>query len=309
MWIKKGVLFEVKNYINNDIKSHAAIPFALHLDGDFFRIYFSSRNNAGKSLPYYIDCTVDNGKIELTGDVVGPIMQLGKLGTFDDCGIMPSSLIRIENEIYMYYIGWNPQVSVSYRLSIGLAVSIDNGETFSRYSEGPICDRNIIEPYFNTAPYVIKENDMWKMWYISCTGWEIIDNYPEPSYHIKYAESTDGILWERLGQVCLDYDDIAKALGRPCVYKSQDKYEMYFSYRKTNHYRQNKEDGYKIGFAKSENGISWVKLYDEVGISLSEDEWDSQMMEYCHVFEHKGIQYMIYNGNGFGKEGFGYATK
>lgn len=210
----------------------------------------------------------------------------------------------------MYYIGWNPQVTVSYRLSIGLAVSEDNGKTFSRYCEGPICDRSIDEPYFNTAPYIVVDNEKWKMWYISCTGWQIINNYPEPSYHIKYAESDDGIHWERNGVICLDYDDKAKALGRPCVVKAgEGKYEMFFSYRNINKYRDFKHDGYKIGYAKSTDGISWEKLYNEVGIALSIDDWDDKMMEYCHVFRHKEIEYMLYNGNDFGKEGFGYAIK
>ncbi|GAA5093212.1 hypothetical protein GCM10023210_23300 [Chryseobacterium ginsengisoli] len=309
MWKKKGLLFEVENHINDSIKSHASIPFALHMSDDLFRIYFSSRNEQGKSLPYYIDCKIDNGIIDLVGEAVGPILQLGKLGSFDDSGIMPSSLIKTDNKIFMYYIGWNPQVTVSYRLSIGLAVSHDNGVTFSRYSEGPICDRSMEEPYFNTAPYVIQDNNLWKMWYISCTEWKIINDYPEPAYHIKYAESQDGITWKREGIICLDYDDVAKALGRPCVYKRNNKFEMFFSYRNTDEYRTSKNAGYKIGYAESEDGKSWNKLYEETGISLSEEGWDSNMMEYCHVFEHKGFEYMIYNGNGFGKDGFGYAVR
>ena len=309
MWIKKGLLFEVKKHTNNQIKSHGAIPFALHLEENLFRIYFSSRNEYGKSLPYYIDCSVKDGIIELLGETIGPVLELGNLGTFDDSGIMPSSLIRKDDKIFMYYIGWNPQVTVSYRLSIGLAVSNDNGETFQRISQGPICDRSKEEPYFNTAPYVIIDNNIWKMYYISCTGWEIINDYPEPSYHVKYAESKDGINWDRKGIICLDYDDIAKAIGRPCVYKVNDKFEMYFSYRDTNDYRHTKNKGYQIGFASSDEGVIWTKHYDQTGINLSDDGWDSKMMEYCHVFEHKGVQYMIYNGNDFGKDGFGYAVK
>lgn len=309
MWEKKGLLFEVKDYISQTIKSHASIPFALHLNDDFFRIYFSSRNIKGQSLPYYIDCKISDGNIELMGEVVGPILSLGNLGSFDDSGVMPSCLVKLDDKIFMYYIGWNPQVTVSYRLSIGLAVSLDNGTTFNRYSEGPICDRSMEEPYFNTAPYILQYGNTWKMWYISCTEWKIIHEYPEPSYHIKYAESQDGIVWKREGIICLDYDEVAKALGRPCVIKKNGGFEMFFSYRNTDQYRTSKNAGYKIGYATSEDGVSWDKRYNETAIFLSETGWDSNMMEYCHVFEHKGIDYMIYNGNDFGKDGFGYAVR
>ena len=219
MWEKKNILFRVDDYQNEFIKSHASIPFAYHVKENIFRIYFSSRNENGKSLPYYIESEICNGIIKLVGDVAGPLLELGNLGSFDDSGIMPSCLIKKGDVLFMYYIGWNPQVTVSYRLSIGLAISYDNGITFKRYSEGPICDRSINEPYFNTAPFVIFEKEKWKMWYISCTGWEMINNYPEPSYHIKYAESDDGINWKKDGVICLDYDLDAGALGRPCVIK------------------------------------------------------------------------------------------
>lgn len=309
MWIKKGILFNVDKYQNDKVESHASIPFAYHVKDNVYRIYFSSRNEKGQSLPYFIESEICNGVIKLVGNIVGPLLELGNIGSFDDSGIMPSCLIRKGEILYMYYIGWNPQVTVSYRLSIGLAVSNDNGLTFKRYSEGPICDRSINEPYFNTAPFVIYEKDKWKMWYISCTGWQMIDNYPEPSYHIKYAESVDGINWNKEGIICLDYDNNAEALGRPCVIRQNNEYVMYFSYRKIYQYRNLANAGYKIGMALSTNGINWNKRYDETGINLSNTGWDSAMMEYCHVFEHLGIQYMIYNGNDFGKEGFGYAIK
>jgi len=309
MWQKKGLLFNVDDFSNEVLVSHASIPFAHHLGADTFRIYFSSRNENGKSLPFYIDATVTNGSITLSGKPVGPILDLGKLGTFDDSGIMPSCVTSNGGKLFMYYIGWNPQVTVSYRLAIGLAVSEDNGLSWKRYSEGPICDRSLEEPYFNTAPYVIFDNGLWKMWYISCTQWQTINDYPEPSYHIKYAESEDGIYWKKTGAVAVDYDEKASAIGRPCVIKNENGYQLYFSYRDTNQYRVSAAHGYKIGLAVSTDAMQWEKKYEATGIELSNSGWDSQMMEYCHVFEHDGISYMLYNGNDFGKQGFGYAVK
>ena len=309
-WEKKGLLFDCKKHGSIATISHGSIPFALHLKEDIYRIYFSSRNQKGQSIPYFIDAEVKNGEIKLKGNISEPIMELGQLGTFDDSGIMPSSLLWHEDKIYMYYIGWNPQVTVSYRLSIGLSYSEDLGKTFKRESRGPVCDRSLEEPFFNTAPFVMVENNKWRMWYISCTAWQMIENYPEPSYHVKYAESSDGVHWNRQGIVCIDYDDKAKAIGRPCVIKrGKEEYEMFFSFRDIENYRTQKGKGYQLGKAVSQNGIHWIKKYNETGIELSEEGWDANMMEYCHVFHHMGIDYMFYNGNDFGKEGFGYAIR
>jgi predicted GH43/DUF377 family glycosyl hydrolase len=306
-WIKKGVIFKPDGSDAN-MHSHAAIPFAVR-HKDFIRVYFSSRNSNGKSLPFFVD--VDNNDPQKILNVSRkPLMELGKLGSFDDSGIMPSSFVDHEGLKFMYYIGWNPQVTVSYRLSIGLAISYDDGNSFKRYAEGPVCDRSINEPYFNTAPFVIKEGSRWRMWYISCTQWDLVHNYPEPRYHIKYAESNDGVHWRKEGVVCVDYDDFAEALGRPSVYFENGIYKMYFSYRRITDYRTDRNCSYRLGYAESADGIKWEKKNDKVGISLSgnESEWDHIMMEYCHVLTGGPKKLMFYNGNGFGYTGFGYAV-
>lgn len=305
-WVKKGLIY-VPDGTSNDMNSHAAIPFADVLDNDTFRIYFSSRNIKGQSLPFYIDTDI-NDLSAIKKIQTEPIFSLGELGTFDDSGIMPSWITNYNSQKYMYYIAWNPQVTVSYRLSIGLAISNNNGETFTKFSNAPICDRNLHEPYFNTAPCVLLINGQWKMWYISCTKWQMINNYPEPSYHIKFAESKDGINWEKKGIVCIDYDKDAEAIGRPSVLYKDGKYKMWYSYRKIGGYRKDKNQSYKIGYAESNDGIVWNKDFKRPHIDVSTDGWDSEMITYSHVILHDHKLIMIYNGNGFGKSGFGYAV-
>lgn len=305
MWERKGILFETENY--------GSIPFAHKIGKDRYRIFFSQRNKKGQSYPVFIDSKVKNGEIFLVGDVQPIKLNIGNKGTFDDNGIMPSSLVEHEDKLYLYYIGWSPQVTVSYQLTIGLAISHDNGYTFKKYSEGPILNRDINEPFFNTAPYVIKENNIWRMWYVSSSGWIEHKNLTEPVYRIKTATSKDGILWVRNKNICIDYDfnKGVEAIGRPCVIKEGKKYRMYFSHRKAIDYREGEklENSYKIGTTISNDGIIWDNNLDLNIIKSKKGLWDWSMKEYCHVFTHSEYQYMIYNGNHFGKNGFGYAVK
>jgi hypothetical protein len=303
-WEKKGLIF-VPSEGDDAMKSHAAIPFADVIDDSTVRVYFSSRNKKGYSIPYYLDVDIHNPRI--IKDVSQPILPLGDLGTFDECGIMPSWITNFEGKKYLYYIAWNPQVTVSYRLSIGLAVSEDGGKTYSKFSIAPVCDRSLHEPYFNTAPCVLYIDGIWKMWYISCTKWQIVNNYPEPQYHVKYAESQDGVNWVKKNIVCIDYDDWAEAIGRPSVIYEDNVYKMFYSYRRLKDYRTDKNASYRIGFAVSKDGIHWEKHNEQAGISFSEEGWDSHMMEYCHVVKIRDRYLMFYNGNGFGQSGFGYA--
>ena len=83
---------------------------------------------------------------------------------------------------------------------------------------------------------------------------------------------------------------------------------MWYCFRGSRDYRSDKAQSYRIGYAESEDGIRWERLDDLVGIDRSEDGWDSVMMEYPFVYEHRGRKYMLYNGNGFGETGIGYAV-
>lgn len=137
------------------------------------------------------------------------------------------------------------------------------------------------------------------MWYLSCTGWTLRDGQPEHHYHIKYAESADGLQWQRDGHVAIDYaNDSEYAISRPSVLRDGDRWKMWYSFR---------GESYRIGYAESDDGKNWIRLDHLVGLDVSQSGWDSEMIEYPFVFDHKGRRYMLYNGNGYGRTGVGLA--
>lgn len=305
-WIKKGVIFAPDRKFDW-MASHATLPVVDEVRSGVLRVYFGTRDTKGRSQTSYIE--VDAARPENVLYVHDqPILSLGRTGTFDDSGIMPSWLVNHQSKKYLYYIGWNVRVSVPYHLSIGLAISEDDGQSFTKISEGPLLDRSIDEPFFNTAPCVLREEDKWRMWYISVTGWENAAERPEPRYRVRYAESTDGIHWQRTNHVCIDYTGETDAIGRPCVYKQHGRYKMFYSYRDVWNYRTDRAQSYRLGYADSDDGIAWTRRDAEVGIDRSATGWDSEMMEYCFVYQHPEQTYLFYNGNGFGKTGIGYAV-
>jgi hypothetical protein len=307
MWKKRGLLLDVKDYAHAGLSSHASVPFAFHLQENLYRIFFTSRDNQGRSQPFFIDAKVTGEDLMLVGQVEGPLFAMGPLGTFDESGIMPSSVVRNGDEVWMYYIGWNPEVRVSYRLSIGLAISKDGGTTFVRAGDGPLLDRSFQEPFFNSAPFVFWDNDIWRMFYVSGTGWIDHLGRKEPLYLARHTTSKDGLHWEKPGLIAIDYSSQMESIGRPCVLKVKDRYEIYFSHRMARDYRENQEMSYKIGCAQSNGITDWTKFQFDIFQSIPQD-WDGHMYEYCHVFVHDDKKFMLYNGNGFGQQGFGYAV-
>ncbi len=280
------------------LQTHAAVPIAEHLKGNTFTIYFSSRNKRNESYTGYVivDLTDPQRILDLS---TSPTLFPGELGEFDDSGAMATWMVDHNGKKFLYYIGWNLGVTVPFRNSIGLAVSEDR-QTFNRYAPGPILDRTMDEPHFVASCCVLPAVDKWRMWYLSCTGWKVKDGKPEHRYHIKYAESQDGIRWERAGTIAVDYaDENEYAISRPSVIRDKNLWRMWYSYRGS---------AYRIGYAESADGITWKRLDGDCGLDVSSSGWDSEMVGYPFVFDHAGARYMLYNGNGYGKTGFGLAV-
>lgn len=295
-WKKLGMIF-CPSGEQEWMQTHAAVPVAENIGGDLFKIYFSSRDGLNRSYTGYVIIDINNPAccLEISCD---PILSPGLLGQFDDSGAMATWVTTYKNINYLYFIGWNLGVTVPFRNSIGLAISQKGGK-YAKYLNGPILDRSLTEPHFVASCCVLPDSDIWRMWYLSCTGWDIKNGVPEHRYHIKYAESENGIQWTRRGEISIDYaDDNEYAISRPSVLRDGDIWKMWFSHR---------GKAYRIGYAESTNGRDWRRLDNQVGINVSIDGWDSEMIEYPFVFDHKGSRYMLYNGNGYGKTGFGLA--
>lgn len=302
-WKKQGFIFQPNGEFGW-MMSHAQVP-TVHLMQDRFRVFFSTRNSNGKSLTACMDLDINNPSI-IKQLYNKPVLDFGNPGTFDDEGIMPSYVIKNNEQLFMYYSGWNQRIKVPYHNAMGLAVSEDDGLTFKRLYEGPIMDRIATEPYLAVTPSVLKENNEWKMWYVSGIRWQLIKEKYEPVYVIKYAYSNDGITWHRPNITCIPQHFDEEAFSHPNVLKLNDSYHMWYCCRHSHDYR----DGlgsYRIGYAVSKDGITWQRKDNEAGITISEEGWDNKMICYPYVVNHNDKLIMFYNGNGFGKSGFGYA--
>lgn len=305
MWLKKGLIFNVDGIYSWN-KSHAQIPVVDLLE-DRMRVYYATRNLLGKSNISYIELNKENPK-NIIYNHTSTLLELGKIGSFDDSGIMPSSIVDVGAIKYLYYIGWTTRGTVPFQNAVGLAISEDGGKTFNKFSEGPIITINHKEPYFSGTSFVMFEDDIFRMWYLSCIKWENFDGKYEPIYNIKYAESIDGVEWKQTGKVAIELNEDEGGVVSAAVIKENGKYKMWFGKRKKSDYRLNIENSYRIGYAESVNGIDWIRKDSEAGIDISKEGWDSEMISYPYVFKKDNNLVMFYNGNGFGKTGFGYAV-
>lgn len=292
-WIKLGLIYNKQNY--------NSVPIGHLISEDLIRIIFSSRDNNNQSIPFSVDFDINKKEILNENNIDLP---LGEIGTFDENGIMPTSIMKYDDgKLFMYYIGWNVGKTIPFRNAIGLAVSYDNGLSFKKFSDGPLLDRSIHDNCFVASNCIFRENNYYRMYYLSCDKWEKSDGVIKHYYNIKYAESKNAIDWTRKGKIAINYKYKNEyAISVPRVIKDNNIYKMWYSYRGSPF-----SEKYRIGYAESIDGLNWKRKDEKIGFDVSDGGWDSEMICYPFIFDYKDNRYMLYNGNGYGKTGIGLA--
>jgi predicted GH43/DUF377 family glycosyl hydrolase len=310
-WRKLGIVFDPTVISGRPwLKEFAQAPATLVFD-DFVRVFFSCRPPADKDGKYvsysaYVDLRSSN-LMEVLRISEEPILDLGKRGTFDEFGTYPVSVIRDGRDVYAYYGGWTRLESVPFDVAIGIAKSMDSGNTFQRIGDGPILASSIQEPFILSGPKIRKFNNQWWLFYIAGTKWIANDGKPEPVYKIRVAFSQDGLNWRKVDKNLISNKlEEDEAQASPDVFFMNGRYHMFFCYRFSINYR-GKEKGYRIGYAVSDDLVNWKREDEKAGIDISSSGWDDEMISYPHVLELNGEYFMFYLGNQVGRYGFGLA--
>lgn len=296
VWEKLGRIFDPQG-ARWWMQSHAALPTPIDLGGGHLRVYCSGRDSEGRSRIGSADLQMRDpaGTCIVAAE---PVLELGVLGTYEDRGVLPASIARRDEGSILYYTGVMLGRTVPFYFAVGAATAPTASGPWTRLSNAPVLDRNAVDPLLTASPFVMHDGGSYRMWYVSASRWVEEAGGPKHYYHIRYAESDDGIAWRRDGRVCIDFRGNEYAIARPCVVRDADRYRMWYAYRGAS---------YRIGYAESRDGIAWERKDDEAGIEPSSAGWDSQMLCYAHIFDHDGVRYMLYNGNDYGKTGFGLA--
>jgi len=310
-WSNRGLIFRCSDYkiAGNEIL-FAQSPQPVNL-GDRIRVFFCTRLRDSPttwiSHPAFVDYTHDLQHVLESPQLVKIAPPI--LGSFDEHGIFPFHPHLSDGLFLAYSTGWSRRQSVDVETGIGLLQSFDQGLSFVRVGDGPVLTASLYEPYLVCDPWVVRDESNWKMWYLFGTEWdESLDSEdPQRVYKIGKAESLDGRQWvESKGQASVpDVLGPKEAQALPSVRHKAGRFEMIFCYRPHRGFRIPGNASYNLGFASSVDGNTWNRDDQQVDFPLQ--DFDSQMRCYPSWFTLGESDFILYNGNEFGKFGFGLA--
>ena len=313
-WKKLGIVYDpTKDLDRPNWRYDYAQGINTLICDDYIRIYFCCRekpDRCGRTVSRITYLDVEKNNPQKIIDISNhPIIELGGLGEFDEFGQYPFSVIRDGNIIRGFYGGITRCESVPFNAAIGECVSSDGGDYFNKLGKGPVFSYTYDEPFIIGSPKIRKFNNRFYMTYCSGRKWTVKEGKrAEVCYKIRMAESEDAINWTRWHRNIIE-DKLGEYESQACgdILYRNGKYHMFFCYRGHEDFRKNPEHSYRIGYAYSEDLINWIRNDEIVGIDISKEGFDNQMVAYPHVFETYGATYMLYLGNEVGRYGFGIA--
>lgn len=297
-WKKHGLIFRVEG--QSPWRHHSALqPTPLLLNEGTIRVFAGFRDEKGASRIGFVDLDATNpGKVLTVSQQ--PLLDIGAPGMFDEDGVVPCAIVRRDDKLLLYYAGYQLGRNIKFSVFGGLAISKDGGETFSRYQRVPITDRTEREPYFRVIHSLLRENGVWKVWYGAGDRFSFHDKKQFPHYDIRYTESLDGISIGETFTIAVPASGNEYRVGRPFVVSTGGLYQMFFC-------AGTEETGYRLAYAESTDGQAWIRDDEKLGITVSESGWDSTMQAYPSVIRVVDRTYLFYNGNDYGRDGFGLA--
>ena len=216
----------------------------------------------------------------------------------------------------LYFTAWGERADGKLPNTTGVAVSEDGGNNWRYHAEHPVI--SLDRPYDTEGTgsiWIIYENDRFRMYYTA------IGKYftrPEgvttghgdtiPEIGIAYAESKNGIIWEK------PFDHLIIAprrfavtpyeyiCSKPCVIRNPEGYVMWVNTFGT---------AYRVHRLTSKDGINWqwakrIGPDGELGVGDA-GSFDDQQRSYPTVIDSDGTLECWFTGNQFGATGMGYA--
>ena len=299
-WEKLGQIYTPGTIRHPKLASYAANPLPIHFDGDVYRVFFSGRDDQNRSSIGAVDIDIVQRKV--ITEHQHPFFEHGPEGSFFADGVSIGNCYSVNGLHYMLFMGWQAPHNEHWRGDIGRLIVSPNLATLHLDDNSPLMSSDTTDPISLSYPWVLNRDDSnYLMWYGSTSTWDAGNG--EMIHTINYASSDDGHAWIRHG-LAVPYEiGVIQAFSHPTVVRSRSgEYERWFSFRSGSGQK------YRIGYATSVDGESWKLDLRNKCLDISSVGWDSEMIEYPFVFDHAGQRYMLYNGNGYGKTGFGLAV-
>lgn len=300
-----------KEWFDSD---RAMNPFIVKHEEKYL-LYYSGKASNGEQRICLASCSENN---IYDWKRLGPVVDIGKKGSFDDLWCVLPCVHKINGKWHMYYTGRKhlPGAGLQSFTGIGLAVS-DDLYHWKKVSPNPVLEGDGFNEWPDNKGIAgggsiieIPQKDgkiLYRMYYTLCPGTPSKSLFIDQKKLSVIAHSYDGITWADRRIVMrprLDakYENVATiALN---VWRTKKQWRAIYAGIGTQF------GAYSICEAVSEDGLNWYRGRpgDNLSLPPGKAKWEDKMTTYPNVIMEDNHLRLFYCGNGYGRTGIGTAT-
>jgi hypothetical protein len=272
--------------------------------GDRIRVFAGCRDAEGRSSVWWVDLDPEDPACVL-GEASTPALTAGGPDSFDVNGVVPCAVAPTGDEVRLYYAGYSPPGGPDERFRVFSGVAAaprDDTTSFRRFRDTPLLRISADEQLFRVVHSILPADGGWRAWYGAGHEFRTGRTKLLPVYDIRQMDSPDGLDFPDAGEVAIPLGSPDEhRVGRPYVVRHEGGYRMYFG-------AGTEETIYRLTFADSADGRSWRRHDGRLGLECTPGGFDAEMTAYPAAVTTATGTYLFYNGNGYGRDGFGVAV-
>lgn len=298
-WEKYGLVYSAE--LNPEWgKTHALVPSPVVLDEDTVRIYCSFIDNDFRGRIGYVDLQLGLEHPVITQISEKPVLELGADSTFSQYGVGMGTFWPNNPEGDLYFVGFDRPAGFKFKAFSGRA-------NYDKVKKSHVHSQK--DPYFGSefgGETIVGVHDIFEYGdlvhaLISIgSGFETIDGKEYPRYQVHIASGRE------LDSLQISTEPIIRAthpvyrIGRPRIYETQNGFEILVTAGELS-------GSYLPKVFYSQDLKKWNEGSCESFVSTTIPGFDDKHQCYLSRFKLKETEYIVYNGNSMGLQGFGIA--
>lgn len=286
-WRRLGRIFAPPDPpIHPALATHAANPLAWPLPDGRLRILYNGRDVHNRAAIGAVDCDLATLRTQSLSEP----LYMPRPGEFGADGVSIGGWLLTGEARELLVMGWTLSGDGGWCGTIGAIAAHADG-TLAGRARPLLAPEGEARSY--SYPCAFRDGDgEWVMLFEA--------TLPGPLHPLCAARSADGRRWQLEGTVLVPEPGLTTGFARPCVLRDSAGWRLWMSRLGPAGER------YHIATATSVDGRTWA-MESAASLSGSGVGWDGAMACYPDVFEQDGRRLMLYNGDGFGRTGFGLA--
>lgn len=266
-----------------------AFPSVLPLGSRQFLVVVSVRDDENRSSAAWLRVSIGDHEVSVDAVSKVPLLEFGELGSFDECGVNITQIEGKPTDLTARYHGWQLRRDGGWWNAIGEARgSLEKG--LVRMSRAPTFDRSNDDPFGTAYHFRFQNIDYY------CSYERYGD--PSTSRNYSYVVKQRSALPSTHSLPFLPHFSDCEAQSRPYLIEDGGVLRMWLSV---------KGEKYRIRAAERNLKGIWVWSDDAWGLDPRGSDCEVDEVAYAAVFEDQGSLFMMFNGDGHGREGIGVA--